>query len=302
MKIEKILFPTRFKELAFNCLKSLFVLKDAGLREVVLCHIIERDEVAFVPFGGYLKKEEERFREEVRIKFEDWRRALSENGIDSKIVIEVGDHAHKILSIAETERVDLVVVGRKKRTGIKDVFIGSRTLKILRRSLVPVLVSKYMVEFEWNGELVTRINDRIFDKPLLATDWSSAADRALELITSLQAVVKGVVVCHVMDVKVSTAADRTVQQHTEAECMANLRKTCEILEGAGIETEFHLVAGRKAEEILRISRDSCASMIVTGTTGKNRLHEIWSKSLSRRLAKISELPTLLVREGSYDPF
>ncbi|MGD8543215.1 MAG: universal stress protein, partial [Desulfobacteraceae bacterium] len=55
MKIEKVLFHTRFRDLAFNALEVLLELKPAGLQEVVLTYVIPREEVAFVPYGGYLK-------------------------------------------------------------------------------------------------------------------------------------------------------------------------------------------------------------------------------------------------------
>lgn len=294
MKIEKILFPTRFQELAFNCLESLLVLRKAGLREVVLCHIIARDQVAFVPFGGYLKEEAEKLREEARIRFEDWQSALKGSGIESKVVIEVGDPIHKILSIAESEGVDLMVVGRKKRT-LADAFAGSHTLEILRRSTVPVLVNKYMVEFEWGGEVLTRLNDRIFEKPLLAADWTPPTERALALLASLGGVVQSAALCHVLDVKLHGEKDKEKLKCLEEQCSAALAGYRKTLEKAGIQAETHLAAGRKDEEIMRVARESRATMILMGTTGKDKLHELWQESVSHNIAKASELPTLLVQ-------
>lgn len=294
MKIEKILFPTKFQELAFNCLESLFVLRDAGLREVVLYHIIAREQVGFVPFGGYLKEEADKLREEARIRFEDWQAALAKNGIEGKVIIDVGEPVHKILSIAEAEEVDLMVVGRKKRT-LADTFAGSRTLEIIRRSTVPVLVNKYMVEFEWSGEVLTRVNDRIFDKPLLATDWTEPSERALALLISLGEVVKGAVLCHVLDVKLHGEKDGDKVAGLQEEANMKLAGCCGMLEKEGIQAEIHLAAGHKGEEIMRIARESHASMIVMGTTGKDRLHELWQESVSHDIAKASELPTLLVQ-------
>ena len=51
MKFEKILFYTRFREMAFNSLEAVLALKHAGLKEVVLTHVIPREDVAFVPYG-----------------------------------------------------------------------------------------------------------------------------------------------------------------------------------------------------------------------------------------------------------
>ncbi len=293
MKVEKILFTTKFRELTFNTLESLFVLKHADLREVILAYIIPREDVGFVPYGGYLKEEEDRLREEARIKFEDWQKALSQKGIDSKIIIEVGDPVPKILSIANREKVNLIVAGRKKRT-IEKLRLGSHTLEILRRSPIPVLISKYMVQFEWNGEIVTRVNDRIFDKPLLATDWSAPSNRAFDLLLSLKGVVKEASICHVIAEKVLKGKDKAELYRLENESKKKLERHCEVLKNAGIRAEFHLSFGDTSAEILRTSRESRASMVIMGTTGKDRLHELLLGSVSHHIADVSELPTLLV--------
>ncbi|MFZ5998628.1 MAG: universal stress protein [Nitrospirota bacterium] len=294
MKIEKILFPTAFKELAFNSLESLFVLKDAGLKEVTLCYVIPRDAVAFVPFGGYLKEEEERLREEARLRFEDWQNALSSAGIASTIIIEVGEPVPKILAIAAREKVDLIVAGKKKKTEVENIFIGSHTMAILRRSPVPVLVHKYMVQFEWDGEIVSRTNDRIFEKPLLTTDWSLPSESARDLLLSLKGVVKRAAVAHVIDAKLTKGLERNELLRIEQESEDRLKSYQELLEQAGITTEVHLSAGQTVMEIIRISREVKASMIIMGTTGKDRMHELFLGSVSHRVAEMSELPTFLV--------
>ncbi|KPK36320.1 MAG: hypothetical protein AMK70_02655, partial [Nitrospira bacterium SG8_35_1] len=111
MAIKKILFPTKFRELSFNSLAQLFALKDAGLKEIILSHVISREDVGFVPFGGYLKEEEDRLREEATIRFEDWQKSLEEKGLQSKVVIKVGEPVPQILHTAEDEEADLIVVG-----------------------------------------------------------------------------------------------------------------------------------------------------------------------------------------------
>ena len=71
MAFETLLFHTRFRELAFNSLKSVLQLKAAGLKKVILVHVIPREDVAFVPYGGTLKEDEARIREEARLKFNE---------------------------------------------------------------------------------------------------------------------------------------------------------------------------------------------------------------------------------------
>lgn len=114
MVIEKILYPTKFREFSLNCLEELLVLKKVGLKEIILCYIIPREEIGFVPFGGFLKEEEEKQREKALLNFENWQRILSERDIKSKIVIKVGNPVVEIIRIAEEEKANLIVVGRKK--------------------------------------------------------------------------------------------------------------------------------------------------------------------------------------------
>jgi ribonuclease BN (tRNA processing enzyme) len=89
MQFKKILFHTRFREHAFNSLQAVLALKAAGLQEVVLTHVVPRDEVAFVPFGGYLREEGERLQAGARKQFEEWQATISAQGVASKIRVEV---------------------------------------------------------------------------------------------------------------------------------------------------------------------------------------------------------------------
>ncbi len=294
MKIEKILFPTKFRELAFNALEPLFALKNSGLKEIVFQYVIPREEVGFVPYGGYLKGEEEKLREEARIRFEDWQKSLSAEGIDSKVIIEVGSPVPNILAASEREKVDLVVVGRKKKIGPETSFVGSHTLQLITRSKIPTLVSKYMVQFDSNGESVTRVNKEIFKRPLIVTDWSEPAERALNLLMSFKGVAEKAFVCHVIGVKISKGLDKSELYRLEKESKQRLEDYCARLKSEGIAAKPHLGAGRTPLEIIRISREVEASMIIMGTTGKDRLHELLLGSNSHRVAQMSELPTLLV--------
>jgi nucleotide-binding universal stress UspA family protein len=293
MKFEKILFPTKFRELDFNSLESLLELRKAGLKEIVLTFVIPREDVAFVPFGGYLKDEEKRLREQARIRFEDWQASVSKKGIKTKIRIEEGSPIPEIMSIAEEEKVDLIVAGRGKRTEIEEICLGSHTLGLIRRAAIPILVSKYMVRFEREGELVTQVNDRIFINPLLATDWSKPSEKAMEVLMALKGVVDKAMVTHIIEVKIAKGHDKSGLDRLEKESKRRLKDYCDRLRKAGINAESHLFSGKSAPEIVKVAREHKASMIIMGTTGKERFKEFWLGSVSHQVAEESELPVLL---------
>jgi nucleotide-binding universal stress UspA family protein len=60
-------------------------------------------------------------------------------GIRFKTSVEYGNPTMAILSVIEEKKADLVVMGTKGASGLKEVFIGSNTEKIVRGSRVPVL-------------------------------------------------------------------------------------------------------------------------------------------------------------------
>jgi nucleotide-binding universal stress UspA family protein len=66
------------------------------------------------------------------------------------------------------------------------------------------------------------------------------------------------------------------------------------LKRAGLRAEAYLAIGKTAVEIIRMSREYNATMIVMGRTGKDWFQEYWLGGVSHRVAENSELPVLLV--------
>lgn len=294
MRFETLLFHTRFRELAFNSLKSLLELKAVGLKKVVLAHVIPIEDVAFVPYGGTLKDDLKRFQEEARLKFDDWVQTIGDPQLTFNQRVEVGTTNAKILEMAETEDVDLIVVGRKKRTAFEKVYVGTHILDILRRSTVPVLMSKYMVQYEWQGESLMRTNDKIWKRPLLASDWSEPSQRGLDATIALKGLAEKIIVSHVIGARQIKNVDANGVKRLEDESTARLKAYCKKIDDAGIESECHLAIGRTVEEIIKISRDYGATMIVMGRTGKDWFQEYWLGGVSHQVAELSELPVLLI--------
>jgi nucleotide-binding universal stress UspA family protein len=295
MAIKKILFPSRFRELAYESLETLFPLKNAGLREVVFCHVISREDVGFVPFGGYLKEEENKLREEAVIRFADWQKSLSDRAIDSKVIVHVGETVHEILKTAEAEKVDLLVIGRKKRVDGASSFIGSYAHKIITRSKFPTLVSKYMVQFNDQDATLTKVNKAPFEMPLYAADWTERSARALDLIASLKGVIRKVFLFFNIDEKILEKSSESDIDSLRQDISGKLDDYCNRLKAEGIDAEPHIGAGGILDEMIRISRKRNASMIIIGNTSKDRLlSNILDRSLSYQVTKMSELPTLLV--------
>jgi len=122
MKINKMLFVSKFEELRLDALQSLMGLRKAGLSHVVFLYVISRDKVAMRRGIGYLKQEERKLREIADIRFIDWAETLFEEGMEVGAHIAIGNIVPKILSVIEIERVDLIVTARRKRAKLEELY------------------------------------------------------------------------------------------------------------------------------------------------------------------------------------
>ncbi len=287
--IRKVLFPTKFEALSYPCLQGLLPLKRAGLEEVVLLFVIDRDEVAYNLFRGFDREMADRLREEARLRFEDWEKELAEQGVRARHVIEVGRPDGKIIEVSCREGVDLVVAGRQRQKPTDAVYLGGTTMGVLRRSAIPVLVCKHGPEGSCGH------GDRSsFEHVLYATDFSPDSERALRFLGALDGAVRRVDVVHVI-------TERDFRKHSpgelreeEARARERMELICVELRGRGLEADAHLLAGHTAAEILKAARDHGATMIVMGTKGRHGIREIWLGSASHRVAELAPVPVVLV--------
>ncbi len=280
MEIRKMLFVTDFEGLWFDALRSLMGLRSVGLDHVVLLHVIERK------IGYYTKEEKERLRAMAEVRFVDWAQSLYEEGMECGSYIVVGDTVRKMIETAEEEEVDLVVINRQKRTRMEKLYIDSKTLEFLRSTPTTVLVHKYQSE---SG----RVNEGLFETPLLAMDWSPPATRALDFLVGLKGIIKKLQVVQVVTEKEVEGLGKRGLQKMEREHRGRLYELCNSLGDEGIEAEAHLYLGDVAQ-IQNAAREYEATMIATGTTRKSSWQARWLRSVSQELAEQSELPTLLI--------
>ena len=287
MKINKLLFVTKFEELWFDALESLLELRKAGLSHVVFLNVIERDKVAMRRGTGYQKTEEVKLKEKANIRFIDWAESLFEQGMEVGAYISVGSLVKLVNQAATKEEADLIVIGRPKKGRLEQLYAGSDITEIIRRSMTPVLVYKYLSAESQTAE-------RPFSRPLFAADWSQASRRAVEYLKNLKNIVEEVHVIHVADEKSLKGDSAMMVQKTRKEARRKLEDICDILEAEGIHARPHVYIGSAAAEIEKAARECQASMIIAGTSGKESWKERWIGGTPKILAEKSIFPTLLI--------
>jgi len=286
MKIEKLLFVTKFDQLCFNALQSLLTLRQAGLRHVVFVYVIERDQVAMHRGAGYRKSQETRLREKANIRFIDWAEALFEQGMEVGVYIVVGGVVSQVIKAAAREAADLIVIGRSQKGALANLYAGSDVTEIIRRVAAPTLVYKHLAD-QPNADA------KPFARPLVATDGSPASLRAVDYLKTLGSIIEQVNVVSVVDENDLTGGSAMAIQKTRKDARRKLEDICDRFEDVGISARAHVYVGQPAEELSRAALECRASMIVAGSSAKNAWVERWIGSVPRTLAEKSDFPTLL---------
>ena len=139
---KRILFCTDFSEnadFAFD-----FALEQARHSPdctLYLLHIVPEPDAQF--WRTYLEEVddvEDKGRKDMEERIRDAYASRVPEGLTFKVEIRTGIDHEQILTFAEEEGADLLIIGRQGRSSIGKVFFGNVTEKVVRKSRCPVLV------------------------------------------------------------------------------------------------------------------------------------------------------------------
>lgn len=137
--MKTIIVPTDFTECAGN---AIGYAKELAIREkcnIILCHSLEPDckEILYslvVPASkSYRQAAIQKLNEEI-LKIE------MDNKVKADYFISKKNLAETILSIAEEKNSDFIIMGTRGAGGLKKIFSGTNTSKILEKAQCPIFV------------------------------------------------------------------------------------------------------------------------------------------------------------------
>jgi len=142
---DKILYPTDFSEVAIKALDYIKRIKASGVEEVIVLHVIdERGSDAVQRFLGEREFNalQHNKQEETKKMLKVVEKELTESGLKVKLLVKTGMPVQEILKVEEEENVSAIVIGSHGWSNLQEIFLGSVSEKVIRRSKRPVLVVK----------------------------------------------------------------------------------------------------------------------------------------------------------------
>lgn len=150
--MKTILVPVDFSKPSENALKVAAQLAKKNNAKIVVLHVVELAESLFGTEQFNVDNQEVMFF--LKMAKERFKKFLNKDYLkDIEILdhVDIGPTSYMIAKNVKEKDIDLVIMGSVGASGLKEVFIGSNTEKIVRNSNVPVLVvKKEMKDFEIN--------------------------------------------------------------------------------------------------------------------------------------------------------
>ena len=143
LNVKKILVPTDFSENAELAFKSAVEIAEVFNSEVILLHAIPTENAMVSTYlgekgAGDLKK---RLVEESNQMFSKLiNKYVKDKNIKTSSVVKFGEPYNEILKYGEENDISLIVIASHTKSFFEDVFFGSTTEKVVRRSKKSVLV------------------------------------------------------------------------------------------------------------------------------------------------------------------
>lgn len=147
--MKKILVPCDFSVQALHAFRSALSVAGSDEAEIHLLHVIEIPVIHDAVLMPVLSFEEGLFHELQQKAETEFRRIASEvsEKVRVKTKVSFGATARMILDYVKTDHFDLVIMGTRGASGLREVLIGSNTEKIVRNSPVPVLVVRKTIPY-----------------------------------------------------------------------------------------------------------------------------------------------------------
>ena len=287
-KLEKLLLSTDGSEFSEGAVREAVKLAKIGSSKLFVLSVIETNPEFEVLAPQIVEKEEEQTRD----RLEQVKSKAAKEGVECEIIARHTESPFQaIIEEAEKKQADMIIMGRRGRTGIRRLLMGSVTAKVIGYSPCNVLV-------------VPRLAEIKYEKILVATDGSKySAAAASEAIGIAKRCGAELFIISVVPTETASPFD-IVHSEMQHEMIAqkefrdgekNVNDLLVIAKQEGVKVEGHIIQGRPYEAIVENAREKGADLIVMGSHGRTGMERLLMGSVTERVVGNADCSVLVVK-------
>jgi nucleotide-binding universal stress UspA family protein len=219
------------------------------------------------------------------------RSAFEAAGFDVETHVARGTPFRRINGLAERLPADMIVVGSRGQSPLRNRLVGDTVRNVARTAVVPLLVAR----IERVDGTHSVAHERLFRDVLYVTDFSENAERAYDFLPRLRGAAERVTLLHVRGGD-GPAGGPTATPRERLDTLAE-----DLAVRMGVETAVNVRTGNAKTEILAEERRVDATVTVLGARGQSRLRRLLLGSVSESVVARGTANVLLVPPASVPP-
>ncbi len=278
--MRKILFPTDFSPVADNAYLYALALARKMKATIITMHAYQIEQIRGVAMPNTLSEIYESIAWEEFENYKDYvphlRQIAEEQGfadVEQYHVLVQGRPFEAILNVAAEEGVDLIVMGTKGASGLREVIFGSVTGEVMEHAPAPVLAVPEEASF-----------DGCFDRIAVATEFAKEEKKVLHKVFEFASWFDNptITVVHVDVAHVESLAHRMEAFKKEFENKPNLEFV--VVEATSIE--------KGLQQYLEAHKVDILCML---THRRGALEELFNYSIAKKMSYHLTTPVLAIQ-------
>ena len=288
-----ILCPIDFSECSEGAYHHALSLAEHYQAKLVVQHVVElwrHPSASFAASGGLYEEFCQALRESGEEQLRQFAKNHTHDEIKPELVVHEGTAPESILSFAQAQKADLIVMGTHGRRGFDHLMLGSVTDRVMRRAPCPVLVVRkpphdsMAAGTEWHN--VHRLNRILF-----CADFSKNSERALKYAISAAAEYDAeLTLLHVLEevprLAKTEEAIAVATEQLDKLIPPEVRRTRKIKTAVRI--------GKPHWEIIQLALEAESDLVTMGVRGRGALDLAVFGSTTYRVMQLGPCPVLAV--------
>ena len=276
--MKKVIVPIDFSEHSEHALKAAALLAQRNNIEIVVLHMLDLNIASLSESASDIQAQSVFYLKLAEKKIKTF---LKKDYLEHLKVTPIIKHYlsfKEINEIAEEEKANLIIMSSHGASGIKELFVGSNTEKVVRYSSIPVLILKEEL-FDLNFEDVVYASD-------FSEESIEAYKKAIQLMDFFGAEL------HLLYVNTPNDKFKTTTEMKElaANFLTKAGQDISKLKEITFENEFTVEKG-----IIKFSDRIGADLIAVSTHGRKGLSHLFEGSVAEDLSNHSMLPVVTIK-------
>ncbi len=292
LKIKLILCPIDFSEFSVSAYQHALSVAEHYEAKLVAQHIVElwrHPSFDFAASAGLYEESLQALRESGKEQLQEFVKKHTHDEIQPELVVQVGVAADSILSFAQLQKADVIVMGTHGRRGFDRLMLGSVTDRVMRRAPCPVLAASKPHDSAAAGKERGHVHH--LSRILFCADFSENSERALTYAISATAEYDAeLTLLHVLEEVPGPAeteeAIARVTEQLDRLIPPEERKTLKIKTAVRI--------GKPYAQIIQLALEAQIDLVTMGVRGRGALDVAVFGSTTYRVMQLGSCPVLAV--------